>query len=138
MKRMEWINWMYHKYLDDNTIGCKFYTDKKTIEVYTLTSRYRKQSAFSYCHDDDKFDVAIGIAIAYARLIGEKVPDYVLQNKIIVKDVEIGGMFILKFNHKTYVKVCEHPSYPNEYSCTCIENGEMAIISDDSEVEKIF
>ena len=138
MERMVWINWMYRKYLDDKTVNHKVYTDNKTIEVYTTTSKYRRQSAFSYCYDDDKFDIMTGIVIAYARLIREQIPDCVLYNELKVKDVGIGKMFILKFNHKTYVKVCEHPCYPNEYRCTSIENGESAIISDDSEVEKIF
>lgn len=139
MERMAWINEMYEKYLNDTTsIEC--YSDRMSgrTEVSRVISKYVKITAISYCNFSDKFDQKTGIAIAYARLIGKHIPDYVLQNKMLVKDVKIGGMFILKFNHKTYVKICEHPSYPNEYRCTSIENGQIAIISDDSEVEKIY
>ncbi len=138
MGRMNWIKTMFAKYLEDKTVDVNVGTDHKTIEVFTTTSKYRRQSAFSYCHDEDTFDVVTGIVIAYARLINEKIPNCVLYNELKVKDVDIGKMFILKYNHKTYVKVCEHPSYPNEYKCTDTENGETAIISEECDVEKIF
>lgn len=138
MERMNWIKKMYEKYLNDINMECTVDRMSRTVEVCKRISKYVKKISKSYCDPSDTFDRETGIAIAYARLIGEYIPDYVLQNKMLVKDVKIGGMFILKFNHKTYVKVCEHPSYPNEYRCTSIENGEIVIISDDSEVEKIF
>lgn len=138
MERMAWIKQMYEKFLNDINMECTVDRINGTTEVCKRISKYVKTISKSYCDPSDKFDREIGIAIAYARLIGEHIPDYVLHNKKLVKDVRIGGMFVLKFNHKTYVKVCEHPSYPNEYRCTSIENGETVIISDDSEVEKIY
>ena len=138
MERMAWIKKMYEKYLNDINMECTVDRVSRTVEVCKRISKYVKKISKSYCDPSDTFDRETGIAIAYARLIGEYIPDYVLQNKMLVKDVKIGGMFILKSNHKTYVKVCEHPSYYNEYRCTFIENGEIVIISDDSEVEKIF
>lgn len=136
--RMCWINWMYGEYCKDNFMECEIDPKNGRTEVCKRESKYVKKIAVSYCSPADKFDRKTGIAIAYARLIKKKIPNCVLYDRTKVKDVKIGEMFVLKFNHKTYVKVCEHPSYPNEYECTSTENGETVIISNDSEVEKIF
>ena len=138
MERLNWINEMYEKYLNDTSMESVSDRMNGRTEVYKVISKHVKKVATSHCDSSSKFDRKTGIAIAYARLIGEDIPDYVLHNKIIIKDITIGGMFVLKFNHKTYVKVCEHPNYPKKYLCTSIEKGEKVLMSGDEEVEKIF
>ena len=48
-------------------------------------------------------------------------------------------MFVLKLNHKIYVKISEYSVYHlNTCECTCTENGKKFSISEEHEVEKIF
>lgn len=56
-----------------------------TIVVYG-DSVANPKIGVSKCSPDDKFNLDMGVAIAYARAVGEKVPDYVIKD---FNDIEI-------------------------------------------------
>lgn len=57
------------------------------------------KTARSYCHDDDKWDTRIGIAVAYARYMGVEIPQ--VERTYLIK--ELVGKEIIIEGYKYYI-----------------------------------
>ena len=68
------------------------------------------------CNPTDAFDLATGLAIAYARANGKTVPDYVLHDGTLFKEVTIGTQFT--HDGKRYIKVDNNHVY-------CYNDGDV-------------
>lgn len=121
MKRMtqeqfnEWVN------LKNGEFGRSHYTDivcgggRTVVVISENGNKFGKAT----CHEDDNFSRRTGIAIAYARAIGQEVPEVVSEVK--VDTLSYGDKFMC-FNHK-YIFVAEHPTKTNQYIAVLEENG---------------
>lgn len=79
----EWVKTTYKLYLNDGEV-CSTVHDYYTILIDTK----QKKMKIAQCREDDEFDRAIGIAIAYARLRGLPVhPEYASKtDKVLGRD----------------------------------------------------
>ena len=67
----KWIDDMFNKYMNDKNVKQRSLTEK-TIIVYNTQNP--NKNGVAICKDGDVFDLEIGIAVAYAKYLGETVP----------------------------------------------------------------
>lgn len=94
-----------------------------TIIVAYADSVYAPLIGVAKCNPTDSYDREVGIAIAYARAIGEDIPDYVLDSNVSLDDdwdededsyvefgeIGIGGKFIE--DGDLFIKVSNDKAY---------------------------
>ena len=92
-----------------------------TIIVAYADSVYAPLIGVAKCNPNDNYEREIGIAIAYARAIGEDIPDYVLDSNVSLDEDEdwdsyvefgeigIGGKFIE--DGDLFIKVSDNKAY---------------------------
>ena len=92
-----------------------------TIIVAYADSVYAPLIGVAKCNPNDNYEREIGIAIAYARAIGEDIPDYVLDSNVSLDEDEdwnsyvefgeigIGGKFIE--DGELFIKVSNDKAY---------------------------
>ena len=66
-----WIDDMFNRYTNDKNVQWRSLTEK-TIIVYNTQNP--NKNGFAVCKDGDIFDLEIGIAVAYAKYLGEPIP----------------------------------------------------------------
>lgn len=65
-----------------------------TIIVAYADSVYAPLIGVAKCNPTDSYDREVGIAIAYARAIGEDIPDYVLDSNVSLDEDEDWGSYV--------------------------------------------
>lgn len=75
VKRAQWVHRMYKRYL---LHPCSTYMQIGEIIVVSVCTRYGDlRIGKARPINDDKYDANVGIAVAFAKACGEKVPDYI-------------------------------------------------------------
>lgn len=134
MKRMtqgqfnEWVN------LKNGEFGRSHYTDivcggGRTVVVI---SENGNKIGKATCHEDDNFSRRTGIAIAYARAIGQEVPEVI--ETVEISSLSYGDKFI--YNDHTYIYVAKHPTL-GRYISALEKNGILNAFMGFTRVEKI-
>lgn len=101
----EWVN------LKNGEFGRSHYTDivcggGRTVVVISGNGNKVGKAT---CHEDDSFSRRTGIAIAFARAIGQEVPEVI--NKVRVDTLSYGDKFT--YMDTNYIFVAKHPKKPN-------------------------
>lgn len=73
--RGEWVDTWFLKYLAHPNATAKTIGDTTVVALYSRTSGV--QIATARCMPGDTYDDATGIAVAYAKLCQEPIPDYI-------------------------------------------------------------
>lgn len=131
IKKEKWILLMMTKFEKDPKARHNWRKKDNSVEVAYSNSRYSVKVGRSFCSPGDTFHLQTGIAIAYARLIDEEIPAYVLKDKFNINDIATGELFDLVRNQERYCKVKKVTS---GYSCTNIKTGKHLIVHENEEV----
>lgn len=104
-KKNEWISTMVTAFTAEEaaspkTVGA-IVVDRQVSIIYLDTDK--PKIGVAKCNPTDAFDLATGLAIAYARANGKTVPDYVLHDGTPFTEVAIGTQFV--HGDKRYIKV---------------------------------
>ncbi len=124
----EWVN------LKNGEFGRSHYTDivcggGRTVVVI---SEHGNKLGKATCSKADKFSRRTGIAIAFARAIGQEVPTII--NKVEVSTLSYGDKFI--YDDHNYIYVAKHPT--SERHIAVLErNGILNAFMGFTPVEKI-
>lgn len=76
-----------------------------TVAVMTINTTNNPRIGVAMCSPDNEFDLDTGLAIAYCRMTGFSIPNYVLTDepeKVHISEIEVGEHF--RYNDKIYVK----------------------------------
>lgn len=130
-KMLEWASNKYDEYkkkaiannLKWSTQALKDATVVTTVEKEG-DSKYSGHYGKSYCKRGDTYINYVGIAIAFARYMNESIPDYVLHDKIYLKDLRLGEMFRIKRTKEEYVL---YKIDGNKYAFTNIRTGKRDV-----------
>lgn len=131
IKKNKWVLQMMTKFEKDPKAKHNWRRENNAVEVAYSNSRYNIKMGRSFCRPGDRFDLQTGIAIAYARLIDEKIPAYVLKDKFNIDDIATGELFDLVRNQERYCKV---KKANGGYSCTNIKTGKHLIVHENEEI----
>lgn len=74
-RRQEWVNDMYWRYVNHPNATCIHVGETTIVAVYDRRTGQRMATAVPV--HGDVFDHDTGIAVAYAKAIGESVPDFI-------------------------------------------------------------
>lgn len=135
MKRMtqedfnEWVN------LKNGEFGRSHYTDivcggGRTVVVI---SENGNKVGKATCHEDDNFSRRTGIAIAFARAIGQEVPTVV--EKVKINSLQHGDKFI--YDDYSYIYIAKHPTIPERHITVLERNGVLYALRGSTFVEKV-
>lgn len=135
MKRMtqedfnEWVN------LKNGEFGRSHYRDiicggGRTVVVI---SENGNKIGKATCHKDDNFSRRTGIAIAFARAIGQEVPTII--NKVEISTLSYGDKFI--YDDYRYIYVAQHPTRSERHIAVLERNGVLNAFMGFTPVEKI-
>ena len=110
-KKNEWISTMItaltaEETANPETVGA-IAVGRQVSVVYLDTDK--PKIGVAKCNPTDVFDLATGLAIAYARANGKAVPDYVLHDGTPFKKVAIGTQFVRGGGR--YIKVDNNHAY---------------------------
>lgn len=75
-KRATWVRHYFNAYLAD-AFSAFIEVGSDTIIVATSDRNSGTRMAKAVCQPNDKYDTAVGIAVAYAKLCGEHIPDFI-------------------------------------------------------------
>lgn len=131
IKKEKWVQQMMIKFEKDPRAKHNWKRKDNVVEVTYSNNRYNIKMGRSFCCPEDNFDLQTGIAIAYARLIDEEIPAYVLRDKFNINDIATGQLFDLVRNQERYCKVKEAKG---GYTCTNIKTGKRLIVHENEEV----
>lgn len=115
---------------------------ENTVAVMTINTTDNPRIGVAKCSPNDEFDLDTGLAIAYCRMSGFSVPNYVLTDepeKVYISELEVGEHF--KYNNKTYVKT-SHGKLLRDlnttcYTTYCLNTHEIEDFFDNDYVEPI-
>lgn len=128
-KKNEWISAMVTALMaaeaaNPTTVGA-IAVGRQVSVVYLDTDK--PKIGVAKCNPTDVFDLAIGLAIAYARANGKAVPDYVLHDGTPFKEVAIGKQFT--HDGKRYIKVDNNHAYCyNDGNVYTSEGNEYVVV----------
>lgn len=128
-KKNEWISTMVTalmaaEALNPTTFGAVVVG--KQVSVMYLNVE-KPKIGVAKCNPSDTFDLATGLAIAYARAMGHEVPDYVLHDGTPFKEVAIGTQFT--HDGKRYIKVDNNHAYCyNDGNVYTSEGNEYVVV----------
>lgn len=110
-KKNEWISTMITAFMAEEaanptTVGA-ITVGRQVSVVYLDTDK--PKIGVAKCNPTDVFDLATGLAIAYARANGKTAPDYVLHDGTPFKEVAIGTQFV--HGGRRYIKVDNDHAY---------------------------
>ena len=110
MNKVEFANWvdeMYEKFCCDNNVQATFFDEQITTAiVYHFKKR---KIGVARCHPDDTFNREVGIAIAYARCKGFKVPKISTYKKL--SEMKNGDRFYFDGIEHFFVLCTESEAY---------------------------
>lgn len=124
----KWVNKMCKEY-DNSSFCARLCEDGRTLFVI---SKHGNRIGKAIWHENDKFDICIGTAIAYARAIGQEIPTIIV--KVRVDSLNYGDEFIFQNNH--YVYVAKHPTKSNVHIATLERNDLLCEFMGDTLIEK--
>lgn len=75
VKRAQWVRQMCNNYLRHPNSTCMQIGEITVVSVYSRCGGLRMGKARPV--NDDKYNVDVGIAVAFAKACGEPVPDYI-------------------------------------------------------------
>ena len=110
--RVKWVNSMVERFLameasNPKSIGA-IVIDRQVSVVFLDTKD--PKIGVAKCNPSDKFDMRTGVAIAYARATGRKVPDFIMNDDTIAfTKVKIGEVF--DYQNNTYIKITSNRAY---------------------------
>lgn len=111
--RTKWVNSMVARFLameasNPKSIGA-IVVDRQVSVVFLDTKD--PKIGVAKCNPSDEFDINTGVAIAYARATGRKVPDFVLNDDdtVAFTKVKIGEIF--DYQNNTYIKISSNRAY---------------------------
>ena len=128
-KKNEWISTMItaltaEETANPETVGA-IAVGRQVSVVYLDTDK--PKIGVAKCNPTDVFDLATGLAIAYARANGKAVPHYVLHDGTPFKEVAIGTQFV--HSGRRYIKVDNNHAYCyNDGNVYTSEGNEYVII----------
>lgn len=128
-KKNEWISTMVTALMaaeaaNPTTVGA-IAVGRQVSVVYLDTDK--PKIGVAKCNPTDVFDLATGLAIAYARANGKAVPDYVLHDGTSFKEVAIGTQFT--HDGKRYIKVDNNHAYCyNDGNVYTSEGNEYVVV----------
>lgn len=130
-KTLEWASNKYDEYKKKaiaNNLKWSTQTLNDATVVTTVEkegdSKYSGHYGKAYCKRGDTYINYVGIAIAFARYMNERIPDYVLHDKTYLKDLKLGEMFRIKRTKEEYVL---YKVDGNKYAFTNIRTGKRAV-----------
>lgn len=139
-KTLEWASNKYDEYKRKSVAqDLKWSTEIVNGSVVTTVekcgdNKYSAHYGKAYCKSGDTYVNYIGIAIAFARYMGEKIPDYVLHDRIYLRDLKIGELFRIKRTKEEYVL---YKIDGNKYAFTNIRTGKRGVsYNSNEEVER--
>ena len=111
-----------------------------TVAVMTINTIDKPRIGVAKCSPDDNFDLDTGLAIAYCRMIGMSVPDYVLTDisKKSICDLKVGEHF--QVYGRRYVKIEPMKKRYLEQlgetrltcDCYCLDTGKIVRVYKDN------
>lgn len=139
MNKEVWIKQMYAEYLDNkDKFTVNMFKDihwRNVVELSVITQT-KTISTRAICMKTDEFIKETGIAIAYARYKGYKIPNCIFDNIQTVESIPTGSLFYCPNTKKRYVKVSKMDGA--RYCCTEVTKGKRAILYYNEEVEIIL
>lgn len=127
-KKNEWISTMVtaliaEEVANPTTVGA-ITVGKQVSAVYLDTDK--PKIGVAKCNPTDVFDLATGLAIAYARANGKPIPDYVLHDGTPFREVAIGTQFTR--DGKRYIKIDNNHAYCYNDGNICISDGNDYVV----------
>ena len=128
-KKNEWISTMVTAFTAEEAVNPKtlgaVVVGRRVSVVYLDTDN--PKIGVAKCNPTDIFDLATGLAIAYARANGKAVPDYVLHDGTPFKEVAIGTQFV--HGGRRYIKVDNICAYCyNDGKVYYIESNDYVVV----------
>lgn len=89
----QWVCNYFQKFLNEDNFVAHTFGDETTKQRgIIIINRNNGKIARSYCHPDDEWDWATGVAVAYAHYMGVEIPkidkDYFIEN-LVGKEVKL-------------------------------------------------
>lgn len=119
-----------------------------TVAVMDIRTTDCPRIGVARCSSDDEFDLDTGLAIAYARMKGKTIPNFIYNDEpglASIMDIEVGQHFRLR--GRTYVKtekmrIMDSGSFKGYPCCDvyCLDNNKlktMVKVTEDGLVEPI-
>lgn len=107
-----------------------------TVAVMDIRTTESPRIGVARCNSDDEFDLDTGLAIAYARMKGKNIPDFIYKDEpelVSIMDIEVGQHF--RMRGRTYVKTEEmkikQSDFYKGFPCCeayCLDDHEMKTI----------
>lgn len=104
-----------------------------TVAVMDIRTTDCPRIGVARCSSDDEFDLDTGLAIAYARMKGKTIPNFIYNDEpelVSIMDIEVGQHFRLR--GRTYVKTekmkIKQSDICKGYPCCevyCLDNNKM-------------
>ena len=105
MTKEEFKEWVEKRYRDFLYSHYKFFGDE---DITIVISKTGKRIGVAKRHNNDKFDRAIGIAIAYAKAIGLEIPE--VCNTTYLSELKNGDTFNTEYDKNTkYIFLAVNP-----------------------------
>ena len=125
----EWVN------LKNGEFGRSHYTDIVCGDGRTVVviSENGNKIGKATCHKDDNFSRRTGIAIAFARAIGQEVPAVV--ETVRVGTLSYGDKFM--FVDSTYIYVTKHPTKTHMHIAVRVRDGIPCEFMATTSIEKV-
>lgn len=99
-----WVDKAYHDFLRSNRHVYQIFE-----RIVVVVDRKTGKTATAKCHNDDKFDVNTGIAIAFARIKGWEVPE--IDEVVLLKPRDGETFFTATLDNHVATRIA------NKYSC---------------------
>ena len=133
MTREQYNVWINKMYIDFNysSFTMKLCKDGRTIIV---VSKHGNRIGKATCHEDDDFSKRTGIAIAFARAIGQEIPTVV--DTVKISSLCYGDMFI-DDNGNRFVYIAKHPTISDEHITVFVNTKLTHYCKGTALVEKI-
>jgi hypothetical protein len=124
----EWIDKMADEFANSNYTH-KLCKDRRTTVVI---SEHGNKFGKATCHKDDMFNGYVGIAIAFAKAIGQEVPTVV--EKVKIDSLHHGDKFI--YDDYSYIYIAKHPTIPERHITVLERSGVLYALRGSTLVEK--
>lgn len=124
----EWVEKMYEEYRNSSfsSVICG------GGRIVAVISYHGNRVGKATCHEDDNYSKRTGLAIAYARAIGQEVPTII--EKVKIDSLNHGDKFI--YDDYNYIYISKHPTIPERHITVLERNGVLYALRGSTLVEK--